>query len=1053
MKMLQSLCAVFAIVAVASAADTSVTGARTYTNPKLGLTAVAGAVELPSEGNWQLLEPNPSAPLCQVHLVPPRDEKAAMRGDRMRKAELARQIEAERAPARSLFWACQEYAVSNNNVGPSTWNVIQTNKVRNVPPNLALQATNFFLIPNVPIRRNAPRSERRPLALQLYPIVDDGKHWVIYSDGGVERVAIDKDLCARHDIAVQPKRTAKDEPPAPAPGAPRHSVYALVRAGATTRQADIAFSNTVTGARLDCTWDFSQASDGGSGVMSEWAQARAMKWMPLAARGDAPVLRYWIGRSASLYGARTPDMGDAMEQRRGEQADPFGVLGGRAAVRETLQMQPLRMRDKAGAPQTIPITAVRGVEVKSHPFDNMLGTVKPGELAMANNVPADRAFVYFPKPEALLPVLDGGADFVFESGSLAVANPAAYDLKERYVARLALTDKWVRDLLLKSGAVKEMALFLPDLFLIDGTEVTVLARIPAARLIAPALSALGIGNLTGAIQEKEGKAGKSFWCMDGDLLMIGTSRAEVEKVLALRKADGAGSLGRSAEFRYMLAQVPLRPETRAHCYLSDAFIRRLVGPEVKIGQLRRLVAKGEMESATAAALLYRLDGQPGQPTVQVLIEKGYMEGEPSVAAGCALDGNLSASSPAYGSPARLKTILENPVTTVTQAEQEVYKAYVENYSRFWRQFFDPMAFRLDDGPGGELQLTTFILPLIENSIYDGLKTVLRRKEDNTPLNVPDLTPKPLLLLSANISEDAWTKVTREMFVEFLRRYTTLDPVAFDKIGPAVHLAVHDADPILTFGSGDALGAFGAPMLTGRGGEMMIIPIVASVLTRPCQILVELQDPAAVRRMLLSSSNSSLERERRWDPTVSFCRVDGRDAWIFTVSIMGVVKVRFGAEIKDRYLILSNLPWTQKPAFGPAARAELSTAALELHPESGVLQMAGLYTAACEQERTAVAQGERYLYPLLACGAESADAAADQCRSLFGFAPQHPGKGRWVWENGRMRSTVYGDSARPVQPEYGKDSRAFGVLAGLDTLSLNLQFEDAGLRVITKWKIK
>ena len=38
--------------------------------------------------------------------------------------------------------------------------------------------------------------------------------------------------------------------------------------------------------------------------------------------------------------------------------------------------------------------------------------------------------------------------------------------------RLALTDKWVRDLLLKSGAIKEMAMFLPDLFFIDGTEVT-----------------------------------------------------------------------------------------------------------------------------------------------------------------------------------------------------------------------------------------------------------------------------------------------------------------------------------------------------------------------------------------------------------------------------------------------------------------------------------------------------------------------------------------------------------------------------------------------------
>jgi hypothetical protein len=199
--------------------------------------------------------------------------------------------------------------------------------------------------------------------------------------------------------------------------------------------------------------------------------------------------------------------------------------------------------------------------------------------------------------------------------------------------------------------------------------------------------------------------------------------------------------------------------------------------------------------------------------------------------------------------------------------------------------------------------------------------------------------------------------------------------------------------------------------------MMFIPVVASVLTRPCQLIVELQEPDAVRKMMLAAVTSPLGRTHRWDPTVKFAKIEGRDAWIATISIEDIVRVRFGVEIKDRYLILSNLPWSQKPSFGPARVAEMNTMALDLHPEAGVLQMPGLFVAACEQERIAAVQGERYIYPLLACGAGSVSEASDQCRALFGCAPEHPGRGQWLWENGRLRSSTYGDTRHPMQPEY------------------------------------
>ncbi|MEI6149520.1 MAG: hypothetical protein WCS01_10520, partial [bacterium] len=885
------------LLAITSRAETSVQGTRGFTHPTLGLRVLTGTLDLPADGIWSLTDAGRNSGLSQIQFGLSPEGRERAQGDRAQKAALQTKIEQEGTSLWILYQACFEYAASHNHVGPESWGDIRTNSARHIAGNFNEIAAHFFLIPAVPIHQDQTTgTERRLLALQRDPQVADGKHWVLFNNGQSERVTIDKTLCAKYDVTVEPPPTGAENPQA----ASTHLEYivsALVKPGAGMNPESLVLTNRVTGATRVCPWDYARAGEGEAGMMAKWAESRAMAWGSYARKGDAPIVDYWLSRCSTLYGAEVS--GFALNPARGpvESTDAFGVLGGRAAVRETLQLRPLRPMTSTKTDATVALDTLAGVAVQSHPFGEMLKGVKPGALPMADQVPANCAFVYFPKPETLLPLLNGGADFVFQGGSLASANPVAYDLKQRYVERLALSEQWVRDLLIKSGAVTEMAVIFPDLFFIDGTEVTVLARIPSARLLKPALNLLGVADLKDTVQEKAGKAGSSFWVLDKDLLIISTSRSEAERILATRKAGGAGSLGQSEEFRYMLSQTPVRPETRCYVYLSDPFIRRLVGPEVKIGQLRRLAAKGEMENLTAAALLHRLDGQAGVPDVQTLVNKGYLAAEPSVARSCALDKALVASCPQYGSPARMKTLLENPLTTVTADEAAAYKVYVDNYSRFWRQYFDPIAFRLDDGPAGELQLTTFILPLIDNSLYNGLKSVMQHKADGAPLRLPTLSPKPLMLLSLNLSEDSWTKVTREMFSDLLRRYTTIDPVAFDKIGPGIHLAIHDADPIITFGAGDTLGVFGAPMLGGGRQEMLFIPAIASILTRPCQLMVELQDPEAVRRMMLAAASSSGDRMEQREPKVSFYKLEGRDAWICAISIENIVNIRFGVEIK------------------------------------------------------------------------------------------------------------------------------------------------------------
>ena len=335
-------------------------------------------------------------------------------------------------------------------------------------------------------------------------------------------------------------------------------------------------------------------------------------------------------RAEAARRAGEPELPEIWTDEQGEDrtTNVFNVLGGRAAIRETLQMQMLNAR--RGAPdekETIAVDAIKGVEVKSHPFEEMLKGQKGDSLPLADYVPQDRFFVYFAKPAALVGFLDSGNDFIARTGSMLTWSSIDDSLEARYLGRLGLNGKWAREFLRK-GVVTEVGVLLPDLFLIDGTEMTVLMRVPMMSIALPMLRLMGVSGLeageTATVQVAGG--GVAYWAAQGNLLVVSTHPDELRRVVQLHKDNGRGGLGQSAEFRYMLLRLPIQKNTVGYAYLSDPFIRNLVGPRTKIAQLRRMRARADLQVLTAGALLYKADGQPGTPTLPKLAELGYVPG-------------------------------------------------------------------------------------------------------------------------------------------------------------------------------------------------------------------------------------------------------------------------------------------------------------------------------------------------------------------------------------------------------------------------------------------
>jgi HEAT repeat protein len=789
-----------------------------------------------------------------------------------------------------------------------------------------------------------------------------------------------------------------------------------------------------------------RGNDPGSAALAiqNFVKSRSQQWQPLLSQSEAPVLRIWLARHGELYGVRDLEKISPHQASETRTTDIVGVLGGRAAVRETLQLQ---LIDTATGghreARTIPISKIDTVDVKSHPFEKMLQESRQAgrRLPLAELVPSDHFFAYFASLSALQRLLGGGGDFLFRLNSAASMNNIDHKLRSRYLERLGLTPS-VLLTLLATGAVSEIAVMAPDLFFVDGTDITVIVRVSGMNLVRSVLTFDDTPVMTRQLPSGH----KAFWAVRDNILLLSTSRQELEKVLHLHQRGGRGSLGQSTEFQYMMQQLPLAESSQAYLYFSDPFIRHLVDPATKIAQLRRMQAKADLEMVTAGALLYKLDGHYGTPTMSRLLKLGYAPKAFSQR-DYTLRRDLVAESKEFGTIADPKPLSETPVDLVSPNEAQAYKTYVANYSRYWRQFFDPIAVRLDDVGGGSWELTTFILPLLDSAIYSRIGKAIRKKGDGGRFKIPELSPMPTLVLSLNVSDSQRIELTKEL-TSALTQYTSVSPAILDSVGSAVHFAVMDSEPIVALGSGDIFGAFSEEMLRLEGFPALT-PVLLSILTRPCKLLVELSDPARVLNFL---RQAGLYRARGGGQGELY-RVAGKDAWIYKLTLFDVIQLHLRVAVQNGYLVITNIPWSQRTTVKDAVEAPLNGAWLKVNMETVSRQLPALYTKTYSDYRSIAVEGMGYLYPLLASGVATSVADAQKKHlALFGFTPVHPASGQWLWENGEIRSSTFGTASRPIQPEFRPGDRDFGIFPDVDSMSVNMQLEDTGLRAHLRWKL-
>ncbi|MEZ6099679.1 MAG: hypothetical protein R3E01_11985 [Pirellulaceae bacterium] len=1060
------------------------------TRPESSYHVYTVSLSLPADGVWTPAAlPKSETTIVQLYLLPSEEVGAQQLGRRMGEVLQERRIEQGRWKTQSVTWACREYAKRHGNTGPKSIDDLVGDRYQWVRNNVNsspwgndvdiremgnLKGPFVYLLPSVPFHFVDSKEDdfriqpgrREILAFELRPYLNDNKHWIVYTDGNSERVVIDQQLLTQSGQVVRPvlegELLTKVGPTA------RYDLVAVSR-GKIDKTVGIALLNSVAGEQLTRPIDFSTTKSD-TRVWDTLQKARRFHWNAYLDHGPAPVMRSWLNEQSA----------DDGNQNRNRSSSSFAVLGGRAAVEETLQLQNIQTAKADGSLETIDLSTLEGVTVKAHPFAEMLAGREGGQLELANYVPADRLFVYVAKPSSIIPFLDRGASFIASGGALATSNRLDYGLEQRYLERLGMQRAWLEQIL-QAGLVRDLVVTSPDLYFIDGTDVTVVARVAQPALLQGLLRVLGVGGVANnLVVTHPTRGGDSYWHLRDNILCISSSRNELAEVMRLLDSRGEGSLGRSDEFRYMLMQLPIHNNTRMLGYLSDPFIRRLVGPKMKLSQARRILDRARMEFLAAQLLKARLDGVDVANS-STLKRLRYLPDAFPVD-DYQFDRLGVVSSRRYGPLPRMKTLDEAPLQRVTPEEAQGYKNYVENYSRYWRRFFDPIALRLDESTEGSLQLTTFILPLVDNSIYESVRQSLVHRgvdtaspagdsdrversgtagtanagsagtaEGHYELDVPVVDPMPVLQFSANLRDEAWKQITRN-FSELFRQYGGASPALLDDLGPGFHLMIYDADPVIALGSGDLMGAFGSQLL-GGGRETVMLPVALSLLTRPCSIYVETRAPERTARYLRQAANNWLSKRQNDSQQfrASFYQLDGKDSWVWSMEILGAVKLRYGVEVQDRYLVIRNIPWSTDDKVVRVERQQLNGAALIASPAACRLQLPGLFASAADQDRRAALSGMGRLYPLVLSGAADMGAAADLHRQLFGFQPLHPGDGHWRWEDHHVTSSTYGSVLRQRQPAYDPQ-KPMGLLHGIERIELNMQFEQDGLRSTIQWRM-
>jgi hypothetical protein len=542
------------------------------------------------------------------------------------------------------------------------------------------------------------------------------------------------------------------------------------------------------------------------------------------------------------------------------------------------------------ADEVVAVASLKGPTVKSHPWEQLLAGRKPAISPLAYDVPEDFYLVEFRSLSKLLDVLDAndlwGAHLFSQAFKEARTQNVSDRLKRQLAVQTELALRPFYDLV-----VQDVAVAGSDPFVREGSDVTLIFRLKQPAIFKARMDAFldeaqkahadakrTTGNYLGVdyVQLQTPLRDLSVIAAEPapDLHVRSNSLVAFRRVVeAIKGQTPAGQrvrrLGDTAEFAYIRTLMPHGDEAEdGLVYMSDPFIRRLVGPQLKLTERRRMLCYNHLRMIGHAALLYRTEFGKWPSSLEELARTNsspgrFGEGELSCPSGgqyaLSADGAAGVCSH-HGHALYLTPNLEIPVAEVSGAEADEYETFLAEYNQYWRTYFDPIALRLKASPQ-QFRVETLILPLIDNSVYTGLAAALGGPPEalDAALPIPPrnifslavrLNKEPLLKESKSKGRDASDELLRDLGVG----HKTLTDLKIEEflskgLGHQMGLHVYDSYPNFDLNYSNLLGMIIFAGGTGRanalGSELLMIGTALLSLNSPVYAAFTVQDERVV----------------------------------------------------------------------------------------------------------------------------------------------------------------------------------------------------------------
>jgi hypothetical protein len=495
-----------------------------------------------------------------------------------------------------------------------------------------------------------------------------------------------------------------------------------------------------------------------------WAQAQAGRLALLEALApDFGFYGFACAATGRKYGVPDP----VLEGERKKGDDPvhrrmLDLTTGTMAITQSLALKRLRGAGvRVPLERTVDVAKVPGIDIAEHPWRKMMGTNKPAAEPLARLVPHDNYYIHFKSFAKFADFEDFLEQWGTPAGRAYEVQSREYRLKVRYERQLCLKSTWLGRQL-GPYLVHSLAITGNDPYVREGSDITILFHVKNRQAFLAGVAVFleeARKQFAGRLKETkgvyQGTPVESFVtplrevslhrAAFDDFVVYSNSPAGLRRVLDVHKGR-LPSLWSALDFQYM--RTVFRADDKegdGFAFLSDAFIRQLVGPASKIKEMRRLEALTSLSMLTHGALFTAWETGKLPAGHQALLDSACLKQDylyvPEGKEARWDARQQTAVSDAYNTLGFATPLIELPIDKISRFEEQTYGDFRQEYLRLWQRFFDPVGvrFALDER---KIKLEVYILPMINNAEYSNLRWLTG--ENVTKLDLGSLSPRSLL---------------------------------------------------------------------------------------------------------------------------------------------------------------------------------------------------------------------------------------------------------------------------------------------------------------------